>query len=122
MEDDPRCGVFEKKEMALTSQGAGTYYYLPPEVFHKSTASEPITISSKVDVWSLGCIFYEILYGSKPFGNNKSQQTILKESTIMNESLHLQFPLKPQVSLEAKDFIRKCLEYRKEKRPDVLTL
>ena len=40
-------------ETELTSQGAGTYWYLPPEVFEKSTA--PIKISSKVDVWSVGC-------------------------------------------------------------------
>ena len=124
LDEDPRLppGAFDKKEMALTSQGAGTYWYLPPEVFCRPNPGETITISSRVDVWSLGCIFYELLYGIKPFGNNKSQQTILKESTIMNESQHLSFPSKPVVSLEAKEFIKRCLEYRKERRPDVLTL
>lgn len=123
--DDPRLAssLCDKKEMALTSQGAGTYWYLPPEVFVRpSPGQPPISISSKVDVWSLGCIFYELLYGLKPFGHNKSQQTILKESTIMTESQHLTFPPKPVVSVEARDFIKKCLEYRKDRRPDVLSL
>ncbi|KAG0503672.1 hypothetical protein HPP92_003744 [Vanilla planifolia] len=37
--------------MELTSQGAGTYWYLPPECFELSKT--PL-ISSKVDVWSAG--------------------------------------------------------------------
>jgi tousled-like kinase len=119
---DPRFRSSGCKEIALTSQGAGTYWYLPPEVFAAPESGEPITISSKVDVWSVGCIFFELLYGFKPFGNSKSQQTILKEATILNESHVLDFPTKPIVSHEAKDFIKRCLEYRKDKRPDVLTL
>ncbi|KAI8825046.1 uncharacterized protein EV422DRAFT_243265 [Fimicolochytrium jonesii] len=110
------------KDIELTSQGAGTYWYLPPEVFGGRRGQEPVKISSKVDVWSLGCIFYELLYGAKPFGNNQSQQTILEESTITRDAGKLEFPVKPVVSQETKDFIRRCLEYRKERRPDVLQL
>jgi tousled-like kinase len=40
----------------------------------------------------------------------------------LNESHVLDFPSKPIVSHEAKEFIKRCLEYRKDKRPDVLTL
>uniref|UniRef100_A0A8C5FL57 Tousled-like kinase 2 n=1 Tax=Gadus morhua TaxID=8049 RepID=A0A8C5FL57_GADMO len=49
--------------MELTSQGAGTYWYLPPECF--VVGKEPPKISSKVDVWSVGVIFYQCLYGRK---------------------------------------------------------
>ena len=49
--------------MELTSQGAGTYWYLPPECF--VLGKEPPKISSKVDVWSVGVIFYQCLYGKK---------------------------------------------------------
>ncbi len=51
--------------MDLTSQGAGTYWYLPPECF--VVGKNPPKISSKVDVWSLGVIFYQCLYGKKVF-------------------------------------------------------
>ena len=35
--------------------GAGTYWYLPPECFTESPK-----ISSKVDVWSIGVIFFQV--------------------------------------------------------------
>lgn len=52
------------KEAELTSQGAGTYWYLPPECFERP-GNGPTMISSKVDVWSVGVIYYEMLFGMK---------------------------------------------------------
>ncbi|KAM9424553.1 serine/threonine-protein kinase tousled-like 2 isoform 2-T2 [Pholidichthys leucotaenia] len=105
--------------MDLTSQGAGTYWYLPPECF--VVGKEPPKISNKVDVWSVGVIFYQSLYGRKPFGHNQSQQDILQENTIL-KATEVQFPPKPAVTTEAKAFIRRCLAYHKEDRVDVLQL
>uniref|UniRef100_A0A673AR90 non-specific serine/threonine protein kinase n=1 Tax=Sphaeramia orbicularis TaxID=375764 RepID=A0A673AR90_9TELE len=105
--------------MELTSQGAGTYWYLPPECF--VVGKEPPKISNKVDVWSVGVIFYQTLYGRKPFGHNQSQQDILQENTIL-KATEVQFPPKPVVTTEAKAFIRRCLAYHKEDRVDVLQL
>ncbi|CAI8586569.1 unnamed protein product [Vicia faba] len=104
--------------MELTSQGAGTYWYLPPECFELNKT--PL-ISSKVDVWSAGVLFYQMLFGKRPFGHDQSQEKILREDTIIN-ARKVEFPSKPTVSSEAKEFIRRCLTYNQSDRPDVLTI
>lgn len=104
--------------MELTSQGAGTYWYLPPECFELSKT--PL-ISSKVDVWSAGILFYQMLFGRRPFGHDQTQERILREDTII-KARKVEFPPKPTVSNEAKEFIRRCLTYNQGERPDVLTI
>jgi len=66
-------------------------------------------------------IFYQCLYGRKPYGHNLSQAAILENQTILNAK-EVQFPNRPQVSNEAKLFIRRCLTYQARDRPDVLQL
>ncbi|XP_057956270.1 serine/threonine-protein kinase TOUSLED isoform X3 [Malania oleifera] len=104
--------------MELTSQGAGTYWYLPPECFELSKT--PL-ISSRVDVWSAGILFYQMLFGRRPFGHDQTQERILREDTII-KARKVEFPSRPTVSNEAKDFIRRCLTYNQAERPDVLTI
>eukprot|EP00761_Pharyngomonas_kirbyi_P009781 gb/GECH01009799.1/.p1 GENE.gb/GECH01009799.1/~~gb/GECH01009799.1/.p1 ORF type:complete len:774 (+),score=175.72 gb/GECH01009799.1/:1-2322(+) len=103
-------------DLELTSPGAGTYWYLPPECLQVGSSAPKI--SSKVDVWSAGVVFYQVLYGRKPFGHGVSQQTFLADN-IISQATNIDFPSKPTVSQEAKDFIRLCLRYRQEDRPDV---
>eukprot|EP00941_MAST-03F_sp_MAST-3F-sp1_P003717 g3717.t1 len=105
----------------LTSQGAGTYWYLPPECFRVGEANLP-RISSKVDVWSVGVIFYQMLFGKRPFGEGMSQERLVSERTMLN-AREVKFPTtsksQKSISNEAKNFIRDCLNHRVELRPDV---
>ena len=103
--------------MELTSQGAGTYWYLPPECFE--TGMTVPKISTKVDVWSAGIIYYQMLYGKKPFGNNLSQEKFRMNNVARNAVL--EFPPKPAVSAETKEFIRRCLHPQVAVRPDART-
>ena len=57
----------------------------------------------------------------QPFGHNQSQATILEENIIL-KATDVQFPNRPTVSHEAKNFIRRCLAYRKDDRMDVLEM
>ena len=102
------------ESIELTSQGVGTYWYLPPECFINGST----TINNKVDIWSLGVIFYECLYGRRPFAHSMSQERILKEGLILNAK-KVEFPEVTGVSLECKEFIRKCLEYDVNKRMNI---
>lgn len=104
--------------MELTSQGAGTYWYLPPECFELNKTP---FISSKVDVWSAGILMYQMLFGRRPFGHDQTQERILREDTII-KAHRVEFPSRPAVSSEVKEFIRRCLTYNQAERPDVLTM
>jgi tousled-like kinase len=114
----------EDESLELTSQGAGTYWYLPPECFAKGDANGGPRVSSKVDVWSVGVIFYQMLYGKRPFGEGKSQEIVLREGIMLNAN-QVDFPndsKAPKVTDEAKEFIRACLTHDKNHRPDVLQM
>lgn len=104
--------------MELTSQGAGTYWYLPPECFELNKT--PL-ISSKVDVWSAGILLYQMVFGKRPFGHDQTQERILREDTII-KARKVEFPARPAASNEAKELIRRCLTYDQVERPDVLTV
>jgi len=110
--------------MELTSQGAGTYWYLPPECFEKSGSQAP-RISTKVDVWSAGIIWYQLLYGDRPFGEGMAQEQMYHEKTI-HKGASVEFPEKrkdgapvPKVSAEAKAMIRECLNPHQDSRPNI---
>lgn len=104
--------------MELTSQGAGTYWYLPPECF---VMDEKVRISSKVDVWAIGVIFYQMLFGKRPFGDGMTQDKLLTDHTMLN-ARRVNFPDSIPVSSECHDFIRTCLQYDQADRPTIAQL
>ena len=99
----------------LTSQGVGTYWYLPPECFEEN---KNIEINSKVDIWSLGVILYEIIFNKKPFGHGCSSQRKLVKDKIIQNAYSVEFPENPEISEKCKDFIQNCLKYKQSERYD----
>eukprot|EP00877_Chromochloris_zofingiensis_P008176 jgi/Chrzof1/3611/Cz13g02090.t1 len=74
----------------------GTLDYLPPEMV------EGREHDVGVDIWGLGVLTYEFLFGNPPFEAAGHQETYRRIVRV-----DLRFPEKPIVSDEAKDFIRK---------------
>ena len=56
-----RCPQVLDSTTALAATGIGTPYYLSPEICHGQK------YSFKSDIWSAGCILYEITCGKRPF-------------------------------------------------------
>merc|ERR1719428_372713 len=79
----------------LTSRGAGTYWYLPPECMVEVRDGEATKISNKVDVWSTGVIFFEMLFGKRPFGHGQPQEALRRAANAACQQFAVEFPLTP---------------------------
>ena len=96
-----------------------------------AAGADPVRISSKVDVFSTGVAFYQMLYGKKPFGAKASQDDHMT-SLSSGRILSVEFPdestdkevkkTAPKVSEQAKALIRQMLKHDHHDRPDVLTI
>ncbi|KAI9835920.1 MAG: hypothetical protein M1819_001818 [Sarea resinae] len=89
----------------LTSR-SGTLSYLAPEVY------SGVGYSSEVDWWSLGVIFYECIYGKRPF-ESRSRDALTKE-ILRGEA---KFPVtQPPVSMACLFAISSLLEKDRSRR------
>ena len=84
----------------------GTAYYVAPEVLTK-TGSGP-----EIDWWSLGVIFFEMLYGYAPFCSKKTQDVCYK---VTHFEKYFKFPNKKGISDVAKDLINKLIKNPSER-------
>ena len=70
---------------------------------------------SKVDVWAVGVLAFELATGKTPFEESTSTETLTK---IVEEQI--QFPV--FFSTELKMFIKKCLQKTPKHRPSASSL
>jgi len=119
----------------------GSIEYMSPEIASNllnDDCIDPLEIemdsyyTEKTDIWSFGVMLYQCLTGERPFTNTESicgpdceywnnEESCADCETAVLESIcfgQVEYPerLWRDVSFEAKDFVKKCLERNVEKR------
>ncbi|KAJ5222927.1 uncharacterized protein N7469_009167 [Penicillium citrinum] len=105
--------ILSDKDAKRRNTLCGTPNYIAPEILDKSKGGH----TQKVDIWSLGVIFFAMLTGYPPF-QSKTQEEIYKKVRNLTyvwpkESDHSNF-----IPEEAKDLVSACLNLVDEERPD----
>ncbi|KAL1884222.1 hypothetical protein VTK73DRAFT_5358 [Phialemonium thermophilum] len=109
-----KLGDFGLSKMIQSHDFASTYvgtpFYMSPEI----CAAEKYTLKS--DIWSLGCIIYELCTREPPFNAKSHFQLVqkIKEGKIA--------PLPAIYSAELMAVIKDCLRVNPDRRPDTATL
>lgn len=121
---------------------AGTINYMSPESLMDSTqyaltaiqnghpyipasgAPRIVKVGKPSDVWSLGCILYQMVYGIPPFG--KLAEPRLRIQAIVNWSHHIEIPATTEdgscVPVAVLQTMRRCLSRDQKDRPTCETL
>lgn len=110
-------------------QQIGTVNYMSPEAIQRMNNQKVLKLSYPSDVWSLGCILYQMIYGVPPF-HRITGGPLAKMNAIADPSHRIDFPSTssprssstapphPPVTVPPSAIVamRSCLEYDKERR------
>jgi len=98
-------------DTALTQLGTsiGTPAYISPE----QAAGDP-TVDHRADIYSLGCMAYELLTGQPPFAGRTPQRTLAAHLTEAPAPIET---LRPDVPLVLASLVMQCLEKDPSGRP-----
>ncbi|NXS32353.1 NEK3 kinase, partial [Pomatostomus ruficeps] len=96
--------------MSYACTYVGTPYYIPPEIW------ESLPYNNKSDIWSLGCILYELCTLKHPFQANSWKHLILK---ICKGSYN---PLPSHYSYELHYLIKQMFKRNPQHRPSASTI
>lgn len=109
---------------ALKMCPEGSCNYISPEALKDTTSSPSKAAKYKVhfksDVWSLGCIFYQLIYRRPPFHHIKNMWA--KLAHIVNPNHEIEYPPLEWVPAEFITLLQKCLRYNVCERPSIQEL
>ncbi|KAK5642488.1 hypothetical protein RI129_008655 [Pyrocoelia pectoralis] len=114
---------------AIRTCQVGSLQYISPEALinqpSKNAASPNFgkpkyKLKYKTDVWSLGCIFYQLVYQRTPFQH--VEHLWAKLALIMNPDHEIKYPTLDWVPEKFIGTIKSCLQYNIMDRPSIIDL
>ncbi|ANB15722.1 putative serine/threonine protein kinase ENV7 [Sugiyamaella lignohabitans] len=91
-----------------------TLPYRAPELFDVKTNS---SVDERVDIWSLGCSIFALMYSASPFELQNSETGANLSMAIINGQY--KFPTTPVYSDKLKDLVKMCLTVSPTDRPTI---
>jgi serine/threonine protein kinase len=102
-------GTLKVTDFGLVMGKGGKYPYMPPEQWRGEVVEE------KTDVYSIGCVLYEMLSGHRPFLGH-SEETLKRQHQTKNpESLK-------DICTDVNNIVLQCLRKAPQNRPGFLEL
>lgn len=103
---------FAKQGVEMTTTLLGTPLTQAYEII-TADRTKDLSYSSKADLWSIGVVYYQMLYGDYPFFGVTIPELV---RNVKKKVLNFTFPSDPVVSEESKDLIRALLQPDPDKR------
>ena len=107
--------VLGSSKLTRTGTAMGSAHYMSPEQIRR-----PETVDARSDIYSLGCVFYEVLTGRPPLGEKDASGTEsdfeIKEGHVRGQipALH---SLRPDIPDWLEGLVMQLLEKEPEQRP-----
>mmetsp|Transcript_22491 Transcript_22491/g.17001 ORF Transcript_22491/g.17001 Transcript_22491/m.17001 type:complete len:248 (+) Transcript_22491:304-1047(+) len=94
----------------------GTHGYMPPEYY---SSQGPKELSTKSDVWALGCIIHQILTNNHPFLNKDTKSVDELKHKVVNSKYTIHKSIENTIY---SNIIQTCLRVNPKKRGEVKEL
>lgn len=103
-----------KDEIKIPGKAYGTFPYKPPEVVFENVHGKCS------DIYCIGAIAWFMILGETPFYDNEGEKdTVAHRKFLRGKTKHF---YRPGTSNEIKDFIEKCMNLDRKKRPTIQEL
>lgn len=101
------------------STRCGTAGFIAPEMFTTRSSELGGIMNDKLDVFSIGVIFYNLIFGEFPF-EGATEQEVINNNKLGNLNLKTVWEQKvDHISLDAQDLLQKMLEVHPEDRLNI---